>query len=508
MIKPFTIIVYMNAVLVTVVSLYLFLAPVIILIYDQRELASFSVDIPQFAFRWHGALSSGFENWARQRVASGKAKRLSIQNIAATEWPVFSSVFYLWSTESLQEAWELDPTISPTMPKEYARGAIEAAAALISDPNHAAWVQKHWGVDYLKRENLFYRMLLISGLTSYQKLLSDNQYQPLLMEQVESLSVEIDNSPYGLLDDYPGQCYPIDVIPAVAAIRRADTVLGTDHSRFVARAIRGFEDSRLDKDTKLPAYIADSKTGLGIGPARGVGISFMLIWARELWPETAIKWYAKYEENFWQQGWATSGIREFSCGSSLPFAEWYLRDVDAGPVIAGYGTAASAFGIGAAKVNGRLDKAYPLSAEALVASWPLLDGTLFVPRMLSIFSDAPYIGEVILLFNFTRRPISKTTIQAGGETPLIIYLGIALYIATGILFIISGISAFRRSKKREKYADIYTSNWMLILQVIMCLLGVIFVIFVNPILGLLILLVAQLFPLWRFAPKVRNSITS
>jgi hypothetical protein len=58
--------------------------------------------------------------------------------------------------------------VARVMPSEYARGAIEAAAALIVDPNHAAWVQQHWGAAYLYNENVFYRTLYISGLTSYR----------------------------------------------------------------------------------------------------------------------------------------------------------------------------------------------------------------------------------------------------------------------------------------------------------------------------------------------------
>src|SRR4030042_516987 len=162
--------------------------------------------------------------------------------------------------EALQEVHHMNPTLATSSPRSYAQRAISAAAALITDPNHATWVREHWGDNYLTKENLFYRMLLISGLTSYQKLLSDRKYEDLLRSQVESLASELAESPYGLLDDYPGQCYPVDVLPAIAAIRRADAVLGTNHSEFAARAIRGFEGTRLDDDTGLPAYLVDSKT--------------------------------------------------------------------------------------------------------------------------------------------------------------------------------------------------------------------------------------------------------
>jgi hypothetical protein len=393
---------YGNALIVTALAAYLFIAPAGILIHDLRDPALRNGDVPRFAFSWHRALSPKYETWARERVASGNAN-LDLHDISGTEWPVFSAVFYLWATEALQQAWEEDPTLAPTMPREHARGAIQAAAALVADPNHAAWVKKHWGDDYLQRENLFYRMLLISGLSSYQKLLGDDAYQELLGAQVASLSQELDDSPFGLLEDYPGQCYPIDILPAIAAIRRADAVLGSDHSDFVARALRAFEGDRLDAHSGLPAYIADVKTGQGIGSARGVGISFMLTWALELWPQTAAQWYARYEEHFWQKGWLVAGLRELPRGR--PSAAWFV-DVDAGPVMAGYGTAASAFGIGATRTHGRFDHAYPLSAQALVASWPLPDGTLLGARMLSNLSDAPYVGEAALLFTLTRRPFA------------------------------------------------------------------------------------------------------
>jgi len=49
-------------------------------------------------------------------------------------------------------------------------------------------------------------------------------------------------------------------------------------------------------------------------------------------------------------------------------------DVDAGPVIDGYGISASAFGIGAARKNGRFDRAFPLTAEMVAIIGELPNG--------------------------------------------------------------------------------------------------------------------------------------
>ena len=433
------IIVWSKAIIWLGVSLYFFLIPAGILLYDLQDPGLKSNQIPHFAYRWHKQMTPGFATWATDRVQSQQATQLKINNVSGTEWPMFSSVYYLWATESLQADWEQQPTTTEPAPVVYAGTAIESAAALISDPNNAAWVRQYWGDDYLNQENLFYRMLLIAGLTSYQTLTDNAQYEPLLREQVIGLAQELDASPYGLLDDYPGQCYPIDILPAIAVIRRADTVLGTDHSAFAQRAVRGFQATRLDADTGLPAYIANAKTGQGHGQARGVGMSYMLIWSPELWADTSHNWYESYEAQFWQQQWGVVGFREFSHATDI---NWTV-DVDAGPVIGGFGTAANAFGIGAARVNGRFDQAYALGAEALVASWSLPNGKLVSARLLSNLSDAPYTGETALLFNFTRQTkVAETT--PATNLPLIVYVGWGVYVGLGIAGIYRAVYTVRR----------------------------------------------------------------
>lgn len=485
------VVVYGNATIAVLLAAYLFVFPFCILVQALHDPGLASDEIPRVAFRWHRSLSDRYEPWARDRVASERATQLSTSDISGTEWPLFSSVFYLWTTEALQEAWEEDSSLAPEMPSRYARGAIEAAAALVADPSHAAWVKRHWGEDYLHQENLFYRMLLISGLTSYQKLVGDDRYQIQLLDQVESLAKEIDDSPFGLLDDYPGECYPIDILPAIAAIRRADHVLGTDHSAFAKRALRAFEGTRLDSATALPAYVADSKTGTGYGSARGVGMSFMLIWAPTLWPETAKQWFSRYDKLFWQEGFLLVGFREFP--ESHPESDGWLVDVDAGPVVAGYGTAASAFGIGATRAHGHFEKAYALSAQALVVSWPLPDGTLMVPRLLSNYSDAPYVGEAALLFSLTRRSVVDSSSTAD-RLPLLVYLLMSVYVVVALAWMVLVKARVSRWGKTFAQADLPVPGWQLGIWLALVVSAVIAWTMSWGVACVLLLLVAQFMP--------------
>jgi len=490
--KRLTLCVNINAAIMIFLSAYALLIPAGMLIHDLRDPGLYSDKMPRCVFRWHKALSPRYEKWARQRVESKAATKLTAENISGTEWPVFGSVFYLWATGALQEAFDENPTLTPSAPRDYARGTIEAAAALVADPNHASWVKEHWGDAYLEKENLFYRMLLISGLTSYQKLTGNTKYEELLRSQAESLSSELDQSPYGLLDDYPGQCYPVDILPAIAAIRRADTVLGTDHAEFAARAIRGFQETRLDKDTGLPAYLVDSKTGQAKDSARGVGLSFMLIWAPELWPETARDWYAKYQEQFWQNGRWLAGFREYP--EDVDVGWFAFADVDAGPVVGGYGVAACAFGIGAARAMGRFDHAYPLAAQAMVGSWPLPSGTLLGPRLLSNLSDAPYLGEAALLFSLTRQPVDLPEVAERGELPWFVYVGIVLFICLGTYEVLATVRRVRRWRKPSPKLYVPDARVQLVLWLMLMIAAVLTWTTLSICAGLIILLVVQLIP--------------
>ena len=501
--KQLTLCVNINAGIIVFLALYVLLIPAGMLSYDLQDPGLYSDSTPRCAFRWHWALSPKYEKWARGRVKAGAATTLTTQDISGTEWPVFGSVFYLWATENLQQAFCENPTLAPSAPRIYARGAIEAAAALVADPNHASWVKDHWGDAYLQKENLFYRMLLISGLTSYQKLTGQSRYEDLLRSQVESLARELDESPYGLLDDYPGQCYPVDILPAIAAIRRADTILGTDHAEFAARAIRGFQESRLDEHTGLPAYVVDSRTGRANDSARGVGLSFMLIWAPELWPEPARDWYAKYEQQFWQQGRWLAGFREYPRDVNVGWLAF--NDVDAGPVVCGYGAGACAFGVGAARAMGRFDHAYALAAQAIVGSWPLPDGTLSGPRVLSNLSDAPYLGEAAVLFALTRRPIGTGIVTDRGKLPWSVYAGILLGICLGAYEVLATVLKTRRWHQHKARLSVplpalqVSLWWALMVGSVLTLTVLSFAV------GLIMLLTAQLIP---FRAKIRTAQTN
>jgi len=416
--------------------------PAVRVAQDLRDPALKGAEVPRAAFRLHRSISPKLERWAKARVASGRAAELSTENISGTEWPVFGALFYLWSTEALQAAWEKSP-VGAVPPKTYARGAVDALTELVLDPSHGGWVRKHWGDSYLDRENIFYRAMQLYALMAQHALTGETRHLPLLRERTAVLAAEIDASPHGLLKDYPEECYPGDVLAGIACIRRAGLLLGTDYSGFLARATRGFTGHSADA-RGLPGYLADTASGELLGPARGCSNSYFCFVVPELWPDLARQWYDAYEQGFWQYRWGAWGFREFTRDSGE--SDWYA-DVDAGPCIAGHGMAACAFGLAAARANARFDHAYPLATEMLAMSWPLPNGRLGLPQLLSNATDAPYLGEQAILFNLTRPPAPSMTPRYGGTIPPMVFGLLAAYVAAGVLVIAAAVLSLRRARR-------------------------------------------------------------
>lgn len=419
--------------------------------------------IPKAAWRLYKNLTPRYAAWAKLRVSEGKAESLSTSDISGTEWPLFGSVFYLWGMENLQSAWDAGDHTGGLEPKVFARNAILAASELVIDPKHASWVKKYWGNDYLHKENVFYRMLVIAALTSRENLLHDHAHLEMLRDQVETFSNELNASSSGLLNDYPGECYPGDVMAALMCIKRADAVLGTDHSPFINRALRGFTGDRATRHL-LPPYAAIASSGKPIAESRGCGNSYMCFSSPELWPGQAKEWYEGYDKFFWQERLTFAGYREFP--KDVPHSDWML-DVDAGPVIAGHGVAACAFGVGAARKNGRFDRAYPLAAEMLASMGELPNGTLIVPGILSNLSDAPLLGEAAILLQLTVQPEKGFVAIQGGRLPGYVFIVLATVFCFGIWRMVVAIrsfrAAFQSSNLQVKASQLQIALWILLI---------------------------------------------
>lgn len=455
--SPILVCVWGNVIIAVAVAFWLGLYPAWISVGCLLDPALHDGGVVRYAFDMHRSLSPKIARWAEERLQRDRPAQLTRTDISGNEWPLFGSVFYLWATEGLQDAWERAPEPVSVAPNVYARDAIAASVRLVLDPKHATWVRRMWGEHYLGRHNCFYRFLRIAAMTAQVRLLADTSILPQLREEVDHLAAEIDGSRAGLIEDYPGECYPGDVAAALACIRRADAVLGTDHGDMLRRAYRGFDETKTDGLYGLPPYAAAVHTGFITDGARGCSNAYYCMTGPELWPEAAANWYANYDKHFWQESLLFAGFREFPRGSKD--RDWYL-DVDAGPCAAGYGAAASAFGLAAARINGRFDHAYPLAAQMITLSWPMPNGRLVFPAMFSNVTDAPFLGEQCILYTLSRTVQPGVPITAGGRLPGIVILIIFLYLSCSALLVLVSVRGARLAAKRPaRVPALQTAAW-------------------------------------------------
>jgi hypothetical protein len=395
---------------------------------------------------WFKSAAGRYLSWANAYLDTNYAESLYHDDIPATEWPMFGSVFFLVTAEDLQSQGKIDATQGTI------REAVEKAAQIVASPVTATWVKTKWGDGYLEKENVFYRMLLILGLSSYERITGDRQYRELMSHQRATLAEELAKAKLHLRDDYPNECYPADMLWAVAAIQRAARLDNTRHDELAKSLIAAF-DGPLKAAEGLPAFQADSRSGRILQGARGCGNSGLLLFAAELDPAVAGRWYSAYEEGFWKDtGWI-AGFTEMPRGSREQF-----MDVDSGPVLCGVGSVASAFAVGAAKTVGRIDHAAPLTMEAVACSWPTPFGFLVPGFMGRLAVKSWSLGEVALLFSMTRPTLAAETVPFDGPTPLIVWVLLVVYTGAGLFFVWFEIRSCRRLIRRHKEVNIFKTS--------------------------------------------------
>src|SRR4051812_22445980 len=78
-----------NSVLMVVLVTFFFIYPAARGVLDINDPALQQPGVPKAAWRLYRHLTPRYAKWATERVAQGRAKDLSTNNISGTEWPLF-----------------------------------------------------------------------------------------------------------------------------------------------------------------------------------------------------------------------------------------------------------------------------------------------------------------------------------------------------------------------------------------------------------------------------------
>jgi hypothetical protein len=166
-------------------------------------------------------------------------------------------------------------------------------------------------------------------------------------------------------------------------------------------------------------------------------------------------------------------------------------------VLKGFGCAACAFGVGAARVNGHFEHAYPLTTEMLATSWPLPNGTRLFPRLLSNVADAPYLGEAGILFNLTRLPLEGTPIKTGGSVPGFVLIFLAFQFGMGLVLLAAPILSLRQWRKHYASMIFYRPRTQFGIWVGLLIASAVCLFIDKMLIAMLFLVCVQLFPRYK-----------
>jgi hypothetical protein len=203
----------------------------------------------------------------------------------------------------------------------------------------------------------------------------------------------------GVLEAYPGQSWPVDSLFGYRSLQIHDELYGTRYFATFARYERTMRRSADPKSGLMPSFVY--LDGRARDVPRGCALSWSLAVLPDLDPDFAAEQWAAYRHDFLRCAGGLCLLREYPPGVDR------ASDVDSGPVVAGLGMSASAFGLAAARAQGDTEVAEALRRTGELLGFPAVS-----------WWGKRYLGGSIALFDvfavWTRTVPMPASAPAGG----------------------------------------------------------------------------------------------
>lgn len=163
-----------------------------------------------------------------------KSREQELQRMRASnaEWDFMGRSFLVWSLANLGLR---DPALKPSCLETMDR-IIDETLRLERERGMYVFLMSYAKADsYVVQPP---RSLFVDGeialMLGARRLLEEKpDYEPLLTERLAVITNGLRNSPNMVLESYPNECWTFDHCVALAAIRLADRLDGTDHSALI-----------------------------------------------------------------------------------------------------------------------------------------------------------------------------------------------------------------------------------------------------------------------------------
>ena len=242
----------------------------------------------------------------------------------------------------------------------------------------------------------------------------------------------------GVLEAYPGMSWPVDSLFGYRSLQIHDRLYGTKLFATFGRFKQTMRRVQDPATGLMPSFV--HLDGRPRDVPRGCALSWSLAVLPDLDPEYAAEQWAAYRREFARCAGGLCLFREYPVGRARG------PDADSGPIVAGLGMTASAFGLAAARAMGDMDTAESLRRVGELLGMPALS-----------WWGKRYLGGKIALFDvlslWTRTV--PTPAMASGSIAWTPVLGLAALWA-GLVTL--ALRAFRRAREELRCAGSQSSG--------------------------------------------------
>jgi hypothetical protein len=187
------------------------------------------------------------ELWNEPDLRKNELERMRASN---AEWDFMGRTFLVWSMAniSLRDPQSkqvclrtMDEIIDEILRLEKEKGMY---FFLMDYAKAAPYVMKPGRSLFLDGE---IALMLASRRMVEEKL----EYKPLLKERVDLMAERLQNSPHFIVESYPDECWMFDHCVALDAMKMADHLDGTDHSKLIHNWITMAKQKLIDRESGL-----------------------------------------------------------------------------------------------------------------------------------------------------------------------------------------------------------------------------------------------------------------
>jgi len=183
-------------------------------------------------------------------------------------------------------------------------------------------------------------------------------------QQCEEISSAIQEKVYPV--SYYGGAWPADVLVSVASLSLHDKLFEPKYAQTIHDWLEKVKN-RFDVNGMIPHSVRPSD-GSPIEKARGSSQALMLIFLRDIDQQLASDQFKLFKERFIDTRFGLTGIREYSKG------EFGMGDVDSGPVVFGFGGAATIVGMQTLFLYGEYELSLKMRNTIEALGLPLVHG--------------------------------------------------------------------------------------------------------------------------------------